>query len=381
MGLGLEGFEEEFGGADAGAVVGEGDDDSVGCGLSVDGEEARGLVGHGGLTVAAEIEEDLDEALAIGPDGWEVGFNDPVVTDVLLVEGGADDDAEFIEEGGEIERHGLIGGLAEIHGGDLLESEDECAEGFEVLVAIEGVTAGEVFVDKCDGSADVADFVGDGSDEDAGAGEEMVEVGFFAVAHVLRGIDDDGGEAWSGRGEVGGEPDLCHEWIAVAAMAAALHDSAEGWLAVAERGDGGESREVGLYGLSGEGGGRESKEAVGGVVGEQDGAVGIGSNDGYGTAVDEDVKLLFGVAAGDDFVFNVGEMERGTLTAEDSFADVEAEAAEGEEVEEVAWDADLGSPDEGVEEFGEEGAGECDEDDAWAREDSCGERDGEEIEQ
>ncbi len=310
-----------------------------------------------------------------------MGFDDPVIPDVLLVEGGADDDSELVEEGGEIEWHSLVGGLAEIHRGDLLEREDECAEGFEVLVAIKGVATGEVFVDECDGSADVADFVGDGSDEDAGTGEEMVEVGFFAVAHVLRGVDDDGGEAGSGGGEVGGEPDLCHEGLAVAAMAAALHDGAEGWLAVAERRYGGEGREVGLYGLSGEGGGRECEEAVSGVVGEEDGAVGVDGEDGYGTAVDEDVKLLLGVATGDDFVFDVGEMESGTLAAEDSFADVEAEAAEGEEVEEVAWDADLGGPYEAVEEFGEEGAGECDEDDACAREDRCGERDGEEIEQ
>lgn len=198
VGLGLEGFEEEFGRADSGAVVGEGDDDSIGCRLSVDGEEALRLVGHGGLAVAAEVEEDLNEALTIGPDGREMGFDEPVVTDVLLVEGGSDDDAELIEEGGEIEWHGLVSGLAEIHGGDLFESQDESAEGFEVLIAIEGVAAGEVFVDECDGSADVAYFVGDCSDEDTGAGEEVVEIGFFAVAHVLRGIDDDGGESWSG---------------------------------------------------------------------------------------------------------------------------------------------------------------------------------------
>lgn len=160
-----------------------------------------------------------------------------------------------------------------------------------------------------------------------------------------------------------------------------MHDGAEGWLSLAEWGYGGECREVGLNGLSGEGCGREREEAVGGVVGEQDGAVGVGGEDGYGTAIDEDVQLLFGVAAGDDFVFDIGEMERGTLAAEDSFADVEAEAAEGEEVEEVAWDADLGVPDEAVEEFGEEGAGESDEDDVGAREDGSGERDGEEIEQ
>ena len=62
-----------------------------------------------------------------------------------------------------------------------------------------------------------ANFVGNGSHQNAGRRHHGIKAGAFAVAEVLAGIPDDGREADSFGCRVGGEPGVCQKYFTVVA--------------------------------------------------------------------------------------------------------------------------------------------------------------------
>jgi hypothetical protein len=236
-------------------------------------------------------------------------------------------------------------------------------------------------MDHGDGAADVADLVGDGGDDDAGAGEELLQGVFLAIAEVLGGVDDHGGDAGAEAGLVGGEPDVGDEDAAVGAVAFALHEGAESAVAVAQVGDGGEGGQEGADGGAFEGFGGASEEAVGSLVGEQDAALTVGADDGDGAGLDEVLELLLEAAADGHLGFELAEVLGGELAAEVDLVDEGADAGEGGEVEHVAGQAGAEVPGVAVKLLGEQHAEESEEEDLIALQRAAGEEDGEEVEE
>jgi hypothetical protein len=186
VGAGLEGLEEAGGIGDAGAVIGEAEVDpfAVLGGLQVEGGLGQTL--ENAEAVASEVEEDLEEAVAVAVGEREDGGRLDIEGDSGGFDGGIHDDAELFEELGDGEGadFGLGGGL-EFVGGEAGEALDEHLHGLIVFRAGDGGEAAEVGVGDVDGGAHVADFVGDGADQDAGAAEESFEAGLLPVAEFV----------------------------------------------------------------------------------------------------------------------------------------------------------------------------------------------------
>ncbi len=274
-----------------------------------------------------------------------------------------------------------FGLFAKIHGGDLLERRNQRAQGFEILVAGEQAGAGQVFVHDGDGSADIADLVRNGADQNARGREQLVQAELFAVAQIFGGIDHHGGKARSGAGAIGGEPNVGEEGFAVGPLAAALHHGPERLAVVFERGHGHQRRQVVAYGVAGQRAGGNGEKAVRGIVGQQHAAFGIGGENGRGTALDQNLELLFGVAARLHFALELGDVLRRGLAVANDLVDEQAHAEEGGEDENVAGDAGLGKPIEAVEGLRQEGACGGGGGDLPAAENASGQQHGEEIQE
>ncbi len=224
-----EGLEQVFGVGDAGAGVGDGDADVFGVSGEGDGEGTFLRGGDGTETVLMEIEECLKDTEGFTEDAGEVVGNVPDEIAADFVPGGGDHDAEVAEDFGEVGLDFAVGGFGgEFGGGDLGEGGDKVAEGVEILAVFPVGRGAQLGVDHADGSADVADFVGDGAGDDAVVFEQLAEVLLFAFADFLGDIDGDGGEAAAEGGLVGGEPDLRDEEFAACLAALALGGGAEG---------------------------------------------------------------------------------------------------------------------------------------------------------
>src|ERR1700688_3853531 len=105
--------------------------------------------------------------------------------------------------------------MTEIEGGDFFQGQHEDSQSLEIFVAEKRVASFEIGMDYSDCAADVAHLVRDCGYEDPRAGEQVMEIGFFAITKILRCIDDDGCESRPGAGRIGGEPDLRDEGFAI----------------------------------------------------------------------------------------------------------------------------------------------------------------------
>ncbi len=77
MRAGLEWAEQTFGMRDAAAGVLDANYHTLAFGAGGNFERANGLIEHGALAILGEIEEDLHQALAVGPDGGQSGLDVP----------------------------------------------------------------------------------------------------------------------------------------------------------------------------------------------------------------------------------------------------------------------------------------------------------------
>ena len=102
----LKGVEEFVRVRDSTAVVEEFYGDSLCVCVGGDSEGARrfgGLMAEGADAVGGEVEKDLHEFGAVGPDEWESRFEIPCAEDGAFPQGRSDDDAEVIQDRGEID--------------------------------------------------------------------------------------------------------------------------------------------------------------------------------------------------------------------------------------------------------------------------------------
>ena len=121
-------------------------------------------------------------------------------------------------------------------------------------------------------------------------------------------------------------------------------------------GDGGEGGQDAVDGGAAEGLGGGGKEAVGGLVGEQDVAVAVSAEDGDGAGLDEVLKLLFEATTDAHLGLDLLQVGGGDQAAAVGLVDEGADAGEGGEVEHVTGKASAEGPGIAVEELGEEHA-------------------------
>src|ERR1017187_784575 len=134
-----------------------------------DGHDARTFPHHdidslqvgalqGPFAVLGEIQKNLQQTVAIGPDGGEFPRDVPVHGNIRFLAIRLENDLEIVQSLLKVDAAdlGIAGALFELEGGNLIERFDQRSERLEVLGAGQGAAAGEVLVDDRDGAAYVA---------------------------------------------------------------------------------------------------------------------------------------------------------------------------------------------------------------------------------
>lgn len=376
----LEGLEQVPGVGDAGAGVVEGDEHAAAARGDGDGEMPRGAGLDGAMAILRQVHEDLHEAVAVGKDA-QGGIGDgPGDGAADFGPAGLDDDAEVVEDLLEGDIAGVAAGAVELEGGEASQTFDESFEALDFLDAAGALAGLEVGVDDGDGAAEIADFVEHGGDDEAAVGGQLLHVVLFAVAHLLGGIDDDGGELRAlGRG-VGGEPEVGEEGFPVQLAAERLGGGAEGLAAGADAKGSGEDGHERMNGAAFEQfAGRDAEQHAGGAVGGDDAAGAIEGKDGGGAAFDKDPETLLGFVAEALLIGELGEVAERHLAVADDGDDEEAGnqiAQAGAEEADRVLEKEVGI----VEGAAQERADDRKDDDAPAGEDRGGEEHGKDVE-
>jgi len=339
------------------AGVAELDRDTLLVDMGGDGQFAARLMEHSAFAVPGEIQKYLEQALTVGPYGGKARLDIQGQTDAAVFQRGFDYDAKFFEKRGQVHARGLISHLAEIHRGDFFQCGDQFAECLEILVGI-GVNgraaAQEIRISHGDGAADIANFVRDSADQNAGAGKQLMQTRLFAISQVFRNINDHGCETRSGCCLVSRKPDIGEERFSVQAASPALHGRAIGHLFVIGRTGGAQIRERRQKiadGQADQGPDWDRKQAMSGIIGKQDEPGGVGGENRGRTAFNQNTELLFGIAACRDFLFDPVQISSLCPAAVQDFVDEKAHAKESGEHEDVAGKAGLRVPFEAVEQL------------------------------
>jgi hypothetical protein len=123
----LERAEQTVRIADTPARILHPDSDAVFLGPRPNAQLTYRLILHGALAVLDEIQEDLDQALAIGPNRRKPRLDFPLHLEAVLAQRGFHDDADFFEQRREIQPRRRVAGLAKLHAGDLFQSDNQGA--------------------------------------------------------------------------------------------------------------------------------------------------------------------------------------------------------------------------------------------------------------
>jgi hypothetical protein len=163
---GLKRAEETFGMLDTTAGVPDANHDALSFGTGDDAELPGRAVQHGALAILGEVEKDLHQALPVGPNSRKARLDVPQHLNALFAQGRFHHDAQIFEQGRQVDASGRIGGLAQLKTGNFLESFNQRAKGFEILVVRQRIVARQILVHHGNSAADVADFVGDCAHQD-----------------------------------------------------------------------------------------------------------------------------------------------------------------------------------------------------------------------
>jgi len=151
----------------------------------------------------------------------------------------------------------------------------------------------------------------DGGGCDAVAPHQLAQALFFAVAHFFRRIDHDGGEADSSRLLVGGKPGVGEEHFAVPPAGLALGGGPEADGSGTQQQSVSEHRKIASDRMSAK---RlaifDGEHLVGGMIGGENHALSVQSEDSGRAAFDQDLQLLFSFAPQHLLFADLGQVAR-----------------------------------------------------------------------
>ena len=180
------------------------------------------------LTIARQIDEDLQQAVMVGLHQGEPVSHLALDGNAGFAHGRFNHDARLVQHGAEIGHYRFaVGSGAQAGGSEFFEPADQRAQDLILFVALHVAQPGQCRVRRGRGGSQIPDLVGDGADQHARGGHHGIQARAFAVAQVFGGVPNHRGQSGAAQAPVSGEPHVGQEDLSIAPVPLALDVGAD----------------------------------------------------------------------------------------------------------------------------------------------------------
>src|SRR6516225_1519242 len=193
LGTGLERLKEFFGGSDAHSRILESNYNFSVLLLRQDPKSLGFARHHRPLAILGQVQKHLNQTVPVGPDQRQRLPQIPFDVDFRFVISGFDQDSQLLENGRQLNHLSVLRRGTQLQSRYPFQTLNQTAQGSKIFVGFKFGDAREVLVNDQDGSAEVANLMGDGTHQDPGVLQQMVEAEVLAIAQVLGEVHNNTG--------------------------------------------------------------------------------------------------------------------------------------------------------------------------------------------